>query len=103
MSENNKALVLFDEKIRFYYTSFLSSFGCVIVCGDKKIFITDKRYIVDASKQCVAGCEVVTLGDDGLYADIKKQLEALNVKAIGYESKTLSVEQFTKLKEALPN
>ena len=102
MAENNKALVLFDEKIRFYYTSFLSSFGCVIVCGEKKIFITDKRYVVDATKQCAPGCEVVTLSEDGLYADIKKQLEALNVKNIGFESKTLSVEQFEKLKEALP-
>lgn len=102
MADNNKALVLFDEKIRFYYTSFLSSFGCVIVCGDKKIFITDKRYVVDATKQCAPGCEVVTLSEDGLYADIKKQLEALNVKNIGFESKTLSVEQFNKLKEALP-
>ena len=102
MAENNRALVLFDDKIRFYFTSFLSSFGCVIVCGDRKIFITDKRYVVDAAKECVQGCEVVTLSEDGLYADIKRQLEALNVKNIGFESKTLSVEQFNKLKEALP-
>ena len=27
MAENTRALVLFDEKNRFYYTSFLSSFG----------------------------------------------------------------------------
>ena len=45
---------------------------------------------------------MVTLSEDGLYADIKRQLEALNVKNIGFESKTLSVEQFNKLKEALP-
>lgn len=100
MSESTRALILFDEKNRFYYTSFLSSFGCVIVCGEKKIFITDKRYVTDAVKQSV-GCEVVPLGSDGLFSDIKNQLEALNVKKIGFESKTLSVSEFDKLKETL--
>ena len=99
MSET-RALILFDEKNRFYYTSFLSSFGCVIVCGEKRIFITDKRYVTDAVKQS-AGCEVVPLGEQGLYADIKKQLDALNVRKVGYESKLLSVAEFDKLREAL--
>lgn len=99
MSET-RALILFDEKNRFYYTSFLSSFGCVIVCGEKRIFITDKRYVTDAVKQS-AGCEVVPLGEQGLYADIKKQLDALNVRKVGYESKLLSVAEFDKLCEVL--
>ena len=100
MAENTRALVLFDEKNRFYYTSFLSSFGCVIVCENKKYFITDKRYVTDAAKQSV-GCEVIPLGEDGLYADVKKLLEALNVKKVGYESKTLSVAEFNRLRETL--
>lgn len=101
MSENKRALVLFNEANRFYYTSFASSFGCVIVLDDIKIFITDLRYATDAEKAC-KDCNVVTLSGNGLYEDIKIQLRALNVTKIGYESKSLSVDQFQQLKNALP-
>ncbi len=100
MSENKTALVLFNEANRFYYTSFMSSFGCVIVLDNVKIFITDLRYATDAEKVC-KDCHVVTLSGNGLYEDIKTQLVALNVTKIGYESKSLSVEQFEQLKNAL--
>ena len=42
-NDTSKALILFNELNRFYFTSFLSSFGCVIVTDEKKIFIAASR------------------------------------------------------------
>lgn len=101
MSEKKKALVLFEETNRFYYTSFQSSFGCVIIVDDKKIFITDMRYETDAARIC-QGWQILTVGGGvGLYDLIETQLKSLNVTTVGYESNTLSVAEFEKLKNAL--
>ena len=99
-NDTSKALILFNELNRFYFTSFLSSFGCVIVTDEKKIFITDMRYAVDATKVCT-DCNVVTVSGTELYSEIKSQLKACNISKVGFESDLLSVSQYEKLKAEL--
>lgn len=101
LNDKSKAILVFNEQNRFYFTSFYSTFGCVIVTDEKKIFMTDKRYTTDAAKFC-KDCEIITVGGDELYPKIKELLDEMNVSLVGIETSLLSVATFEKIKGALP-
>ena len=94
------AYVILSAENRFYYTGFMSSFGCVIVTRNGKYFITDPRYAAEARK-CVEGFTILTTSGAAFYDDIVKVLKKEEVKTVGYEDNFVTVAGFKKLKAAL--
>ncbi len=92
------AYIIFNPVNRFYFTKFNSSFGCLILTKDEKIFLTDPRYD-SAARQKIEGVKVITAAQKTLYALIKTELERLQVKSIGYEDKFLTVAEFKDFNE----
>lgn len=100
MFNNYDALLIFNEDNRYYFSSFRSSFGCVILTPKKKVLITDSRYESEARKLAV-GFVVILANSSNFYETIQKQLELLKVNAVGFEDDFLTVSEFRELKNHL--
>ena len=94
------AYVILSAENRFYYTGFMSSFGCVIITAKAKYFITDPRYAAEARKS-VEGFTILTTSGSAFYDDIVKVLKKEDAKTVGYEDSFVTVAGFKKLKAAL--
>ncbi len=92
-------LVLFSSVNRYYFSSVNTSFGCVILQENKRIFLTDFRYYGSVSK-ALDGWDVVLASSDDLYESINEQLTRMNAETVGYEDKSMTVSQFAKLQAA---
>ena len=94
------AYVILSAENRFYYTGFMSSFGCVIITAKAKYFITDPRYAAEARKS-VEGFTILTTNGSAFYDDIVKVLKKEDAKTVGYEDSFVTVAGVKKLKAAL--
>lgn len=99
---NNKidAFVLMSEENRYYFTHFNTSFGCVIVSPNEKIFITDFRYET-AAREALPQFNVTVTTYAALYDTIVTHLKRLNAKHVGYEENYITVGEFKTMKAAL--
>lgn len=99
---NNKidAYVFMSEENRFYFTHFNTSFGCVIVSPNEKIFITDFRYET-AAREALPHFTIVITSYAALYENIVAVLKRLNAKHVGYEENYITVGEFKAMKAAL--
>ncbi len=95
---NIDTLILLSSENRYYFSSVQTSFGCVILQEDRKIFLTDFRYF-NVSKE-LEGWEVVSVTYDNFYDCINHQLTRINAETVGYEENSISVDQFIKLQAA---
>ncbi len=94
---NIDTLLVLSEVNRFYFSKVETSFGCVILHEDKKIFLTDFRYYGSVSKE-LTDWEVIMTTGDNFYEDIFGVLTELNAECVGFEDQALSVDVFTKLR-----
>lgn len=99
MFDNNiDTLVVLSSVNRYYFSKLNTSFGCVILHENEKIFLTDFRYI-GASKALKDWNVILTSGNQ-LFEAINSELTRLNAEVVGYEDKSLSVYEFTQLTNA---
>ncbi len=96
---NIDTLILLSSANRYYFSSVQTSFGCVILQEDKKIYLTDFRYFGNVSKE-LESWEVVPVTPDNFYNCISEQLTKINAETVGYEEKSLTVDEFIKLQAA---
>lgn len=96
MFEKIDTYVLLTPVNRYYFTKTDTSFGCVILTVNEKIFLTDFRYESYARKN-LPDWEVVCIKGNGLYAVIGEYLTKLNAKVVGYEDE-ISISSYLLLK-----
>lgn len=77
---------------RRYISNFTGTAGVVLISGDKAQFITDFRYIEQASKQC-EGFEIIKFSDT-LPKEIAEQVKKLGIKKLGFEEDYLTYSLF---------
>lgn len=91
------ALILSPEN-RFYFTSFASSNGFLLLSADRAVFITDGRYI-EAAQNKIKNCEVVLQESTGQQlADIFTEM---GVSEVAVETERISVADFAKYADIL--
>lgn len=100
MFEKFDAYLILSETNRFYFTGFNSSFGCVLIGQDKKVFITDARYLSDAVKAC-PDFEVVASSGAALFETAAKALKSMQANVVGFEDDYVTVAVFDKIKAFL--
>ncbi|EEL49316.1 Xaa-Pro dipeptidase [Bacillus mycoides] len=92
-------VLLTNEYSRRYMTNFTGTAGVVLISNDRALFITDFRYVEQASKQAI-GYEIVQ--HTGLILDeVAKQVENLGIQKLGFEQDTLTYSSYTAHKEAI--
>ncbi len=96
MFENIDTYVLLTSLNRYYFTKIDTSFGCVILNQNEKIFLTDFRY-ESYAKRNLPDWDVVIVKGNELFAKIGELLTKLNAKLIGYED-DISIATFLQLK-----
>ena len=100
MFENYDTLLVFNDDNRYYFSGFNSSFGCIILTEKKKVFITDKRYEIEA-RQRAEDFTVICVNGSDLYDIIDGQLKLFKSKVVGFEEETTTVSEFNTLKSKL--
>ncbi|MEB9406365.1 Xaa-Pro dipeptidase [Bacillus cereus] len=92
-------ILLTNEHSRRYMANFTGTAGVVLISKDCAQFITDFRYVEQASKQAV-GYEVVQHA--GLIIDeVAKQVKELGIQKLGFEQDTLTYSSYSVHKEAI--
>ncbi len=92
-------ILLTNEHSRRYMANFTGTAGVVLISKKRARFITDFRYVEQASKQAV-GYEIVQHA--GLIIDeVAKQVKELGIQKLGFEQDTLTYSSYSAHKEAI--
>lgn len=84
---------------RRYVAGFTGSSGVVLISADKAQFITDFRYIEQATKQC-QGFEIVK--HNGIIPDeVAEQVKKLGITKLGFEANDLTFSSFKAYEKAV--
>jgi len=77
---------------RRYISNFTGSAGVVLISADKALFITDFRYIEQASKQC-EGFEIIKFSSS-IPEEVALQAKNLGIQKLGVEEDYLTFSSF---------
>jgi Xaa-Pro aminopeptidase len=84
---------------RRYLTNFTGTAGVALISGEKALFITDFRYVEQASKQA-EGFEIIQ--HQGILLDeIAAQAEKLGIKKLGFEETAVTYSAFTQYQKTI--
>ena len=92
-------MLITNEKNRRYMTGFTGTAGVVLISLTDAKFVTDFRYVEQASKQ-VSGYEIVQ-HKGPIIEEIAKLVEELGIKKLGFEEDHLTVGTYTSYKQKL--
>ncbi|MDF2856206.1 MAG: Xaa-Pro dipeptidase [Neobacillus sp.] len=81
---------------RRYMTNFTGSAGVVLISAEKAQFITDFRYIEQASKQC-QGFEIVKFSGT-IPEEVARQAKKLGIQNLGFEEDYLTFSTYNTYK-----
>lgn len=84
---------------RRYISNFTGTAGVVLISETKALFITDFRYIEQATKQAV-GFEIVQ-HKGTIFEEVAKQVNELGIKKLGFESEHLTYQQYEIYKKQI--
>ena len=84
---------------RRYVSNFTGTAGVVLISLDKAIFITDFRYVVQASKQC-EGYDIVQQ-KNSIPEEIASQTAALGIKKLGFEQDYVTYSTFKEFESVI--
>jgi Xaa-Pro aminopeptidase len=82
-----------------YLTGFSGSNGVCIITSKKHVFITDRRYSVQASQE-VKGFNIVIAKQDVFVSIAENKILSVNMR-VGFESRNLSVDQLKSIRKVL--
>jgi Xaa-Pro aminopeptidase len=84
---------------RRYMANFTGTAGVVLISTDRAQFITDFRYVEQASKQCT-GFEIVQhLGS--IPDEVAKQVKSLGIQKLGFEEDDLTYSSFKAFEKVI--
>ncbi|WP_330375460.1 Xaa-Pro peptidase family protein [Inediibacterium massiliense] len=92
-----EGILIFKPENRRYISGFTGTHGYVLITMDQAIFITDSRYIQQASKQCIDYDILEHNYQHNIYSIIQK----LNLKNIGFEDDFITYDQYLEFKKNL--
>lgn len=101
MRERGAAALIFSEENGFYFTSFASTNGILLVTGEKALYFTDSRYL-EAAQQTVVSCDEV-LDLSSVKESVKPVMEQLGVTNVYVEGERLSVARLKTLQSTFPD
>ena len=101
MRERNTAALIFSEENGYYFTSFASTNGILLVTGENAIYFTDSRYL-EAAQQTIDSCDEV-LDLNNVKDSVKPVLDRLGVGNLCIEGERLSVARLHALQKTLPD
>lgn len=97
---NIECMIITSGYSRYYFTGMRSSAGTLLVTREKSYFIIDFRYI-ELAKKTVKNAEVILQGK--LYEQITEIFERHGVQTAAVETSYLTVGEFARMQEKLPN
>ncbi|WP_026572540.1 M24 family metallopeptidase [Bacillus sp. UNC438CL73TsuS30] len=77
---------------RRYVSNFTGTAGVVLISSEKALFITDFRYMEQASKQC-EGFEIIKFSTT-IPEEVAKQAKQLGINKLGFEADYLTFSEF---------
>lgn len=77
---------------RRYISNFTGSSGVVLISAEKALFITDFRYIEQATKQC-EGFEIIKFSGS-IPEEVARQAKKLGIQKLGFEEDFLTYSSF---------
>lgn len=93
------ALLITSEFNRRYMTGFTGSAGVTLISKDKALFITDFRYVEQASKQC-EGFEIVK-HTGTIPEEVSEQAKKMGIQKLGFEQDHLTYSAFKSYEKAV--
>lgn len=84
---------------RRYIANFTGSAGVVLISGEKALFITDFRYVEQATKQC-QGFEIVQ-HTGTIVEEVAAQAKNLGIEKLGFEQEHLTFSAFRSYEKAV--
>ncbi|MBA2879007.1 M24 family metallopeptidase [Anoxybacillus ayderensis] len=88
-----------NEYNRRYMTNFTGTAGVVLISETDAVFITDFRYVEQATRQ-IEGYEIVQ-HTQTLIEEVAKQVERLGIQKLGFEQDDLSYATFSSYEKAI--
>lgn len=98
--KNIDGIIIHDPMNRRYLSGFTGSSGYLYISKNKKIMITDFRYIEQATKQC-QGFEIIDQGSTGVFQTLHKIISDDQATLIGFESHKVTYSDYLELKKIL--
>ncbi|TKC19868.1 M24 family metallopeptidase [Robertmurraya kyonggiensis] len=92
-------LLITSSYNRRYISNFTGSSGVVLVGLDGAKFITDFRYVEQASKQCVGFDIVKHTGT--IPEEVAEQVKAMGIKKLGFEQDHVTFSSFKSYEQAI--
>lgn len=96
---NVDAILLTDYYNKRKLTGFTGTTGIGIITKDEKIFYSDSRYTLQATKEVEPYGFIFKEKGKNLYEAAKEDLDRLNVKKLGIDGDDLSYSDYLKLKD----
>jgi len=96
------AIVSYNGLNRQYLSGFTGSSGYLYISENKKVLLTDFRYIEQGSKEC-EDFVVVDYTKNGLTNTLNELIEEDNISLLGFEPSTVSYVEYKELKDNLKN
>jgi Xaa-Pro aminopeptidase len=84
---------------RRYLSGFTGTTGYLLITGEKRLFITDFRYIQQAKQQCPE-FEVVELPKD-ILDKLNELMKELDIRDLGFEDSDITYMQYCRMKDKL--
>lgn len=98
LRENSlNSAIVFKPENRRYLSGFTGSSGYVVITQDKELFVTDFRYVQQATNQC-KDFDIIEHNNDRTIYDILKEL---GLNKLGFEDQFVTVSQYNDFKENL--
>jgi Xaa-Pro aminopeptidase len=91
--------IVYKPENRRYLCGFTGTSGYVIITEDRELFVTDFRYVQQASDQC-KGFDIIEHNNERTLYDI---LNELGLKKLGFEDEYVTVSQYNEFMEKLNN
>ena len=96
-------LLVSDLENARYLTGFSGSNALLIVTQSAAVFLTDGRYLLQASRE-VPGWEIVIVPQGSVLAEVAgEHLERLGSRRVGFEAGNLTVSGYEASKKAVPD
>jgi len=92
-------LLITSEFNRRYMANFTGSAGVVLISEDNAQFITDFRYVEQATAECV-GYEIVK-HSGSIPAEVAEQAKKLGIKKLGFEQEHLTFSAYKAYEKAV--
>ena len=99
-AEKADVLIVSNIENARYLTGFSGSNALLLVTPTETVFLTDGRYKIQAARETPGFERVILPQGSDLAQSAAEEINKRGLKRVGFESNTLTVAAFTKLKEA---